>query len=107
MDKRQITKAEKETILLTSEADDVWSIFTYNSRLKKRLREFAAQHPDICKLTHEDRELGSVIYKVWKSRLSIRLTAPYSEARRKAASEYAKKNGIASVGVAADIYDKS
>ncbi|MBR0411716.1 MAG: molecular chaperone [Eubacterium sp.] len=102
MDKRQVTKAEKETILLTSEADDVWSIFTYNSRLKKRLREFAAQHPDICKLTHEDRELGSVIYRVQKSRLSIRLTAPYSEARRKAASEYAKKNNNFSTSIQHD-----
>ena len=37
---------------------------------------------------------GSVTYEIQKSRVSIRLIAPYSEERRKAASEYAKKNGI-------------
>lgn len=37
---------------------------------------------------------GSQSYVIDKSRLSIRLTAPYSEARRKAAFLYAKKNGF-------------
>ena len=31
---------------------------------------------------------------IQKSRVSIRLIAPYSDARRKAASEYAKKNSL-------------
>ena len=37
---------------------------------------------------------GGVRYEIQKARVSIRLIAPYSEERRKAASEYAKKNGI-------------
>ena len=89
-----MNKAERETILLTSEAADTLSIYTFNTDLKNRLRKFAAQHPDLCKLKEESKELGSVSYTIQKSRVSIRLIAPYSEARRKAASEYGKEHGI-------------
>ena len=68
--------------------------YTYNNDLKKRLATFASKHPDICKMTVDDKEFGSVTYEIQKSRISFRLVAPYSEERRKAASEYAKKNGI-------------
>ena len=92
MAKQRLNKYERETILLTSEGDDTWDIYTFNTDLKNRLRKFAAQHPDLCKLEEENKELGSVSYTIQKSRVSIRLIAPYSEARRKAASEYAKKH---------------
>lgn len=39
-------------------------------------------------------EQGGVTYILDKSRLSIRLQAPYSEERRQKASEYAKKHGL-------------
>ena len=94
MPKRRLNKYERETILLTSEGDDTWDIYTFNTDLKNRLRKFSAQHPDLCKLNEENKELGSVSYTIQKSRVSIRLIAPYSEARRKAASEYGKEHGI-------------
>ena len=94
MAKHRLNKYERETILLTSEGDDTWDIYTFNTDLKNRLRKFAAQHPDLCKLKEENKELGSVSYTIQKSRVSIRLIAPYSEARRKAASEYGKIHGI-------------
>ena len=94
MVKQRLNKYERETILLTSEGDDTWEIYTFNTDLKNRLRKFAAQHPDLCKLKEENKELGSVSYAIQKSRVSIRLIAPYSEARRKAASEYGKTHGI-------------
>lgn len=90
----RLTKYEKETIILTSEGDDIWNIYTFNTDLKNRLKKFAARYPELCKLESENRDLGYVSYNVQKSRLSIRLIPPYSEARRKAASEYAKKNGF-------------
>ena len=37
---------------------------------------------------------GGLRFEIDKSRISIRLTAPYSDDRRKAASELAKKRGI-------------
>jgi len=92
MAKQRLNKYERERILLTSEGDDTWDIYTFNTDLKNRLRKFAAQHPDLCKLKEENKGLGSVSYTIQKSRISIRLIAPYSEARRKAASEYAKKH---------------
>ncbi|MBR1855324.1 MAG: molecular chaperone [Lachnospiraceae bacterium] len=93
---RRLTKAERETILLTSEAGDTWDIYTFNSSLKKRLQQFAAQHPDLCILKQEDKELGSVTYVIQKSRVSIRLIAPYSEERRRAVSAHAKEHGFGS-----------
>ena len=94
MAKQCLNKYERETILLTSEGDDTWNICTFNTNLKNRLHKSAAQHPDLCKLKTEDKELGSVSYTIQKSRVLIRLIAPYSEARRKAASEYGKKHGV-------------
>ena len=87
-----LTRYEKETIILTNEADDFYEVYTFNSALKNKLAAYAKKHPDLCSLKEENKEYGSVSYTIQKSRVSIRLLAPYSEARRKAASEYAKKH---------------
>lgn len=92
MAKHRLLKEERETILLTSEADDTWDIYTFNTDLKNRLKKFAARYPDLCKLDIENKELGCVSYVVQKSRVSIHLNSPQSEARRKAASERAKQS---------------
>ena len=84
-----LTKYEKETILLTSEGDDTYSIYTFNPGLKHKLAAYARQYPDQCRLTASTKE-GSETYEISKARVSIRLTAPYSEERRKAAGERAK-----------------
>ena len=94
MAKKNVSKEERETIVNFNEADDTAVIYTFNSGLKKRLAAFAEKYPDLCRLTIDDAVYGSVTYEIQKSRVSIRLVAPYSETRRKAASEYAKKNGI-------------
>lgn len=86
----KLTKAEKETIFLTSEADDTWEVYTFNPGLMRKLAAFSERYPDHCRLKEKDQETGSVIYLVQKSRVSIHLNAPYSEERRRAASEYAK-----------------
>jgi hypothetical protein len=94
MKKRNVPKEERETILLFNEAEDTATIYTFNTDLKRRLAKFADSHPDLCTLTVNDTEYGSVTYEIQKSRVSIRLMAPYSEERRKAASTYAKANGF-------------
>ena len=96
MAKYHLNKYERETILLTSEGDDTWEVYTYNTDLKKRLHKFAARHPDFCMLKCEDKELGSVTYIVQKSRVSIHLNPPQSEERKKKVSEYAKRHGFGS-----------
>ena len=95
MARRNVTKEERETIVNFNEADDKALIYTFNNGLKNRLAAFAKKYPDLCRMTVDDANFGSKTYEIQKSRVSIRLVAPYSEERRKAASEYAKKNGIA------------
>ena len=88
-----LTKYEKETIILTNEADDFYEVYTFNSTLKKKLAAYAKRHPDLCSLKETTKE-GSATYVVDKARLTIRLTEPYSEARRQAASKRAKDQGL-------------
>ena len=75
--------------------EDVYKrqVQTHNTDLKKRLMAFAAKHPQCCRQTDDD-EQGGLTFEIEKGRLSFRLTAPYSEERRKAASEAAKQNGV-------------
>jgi hypothetical protein len=88
----KLTKYEKETIILTSEGDDSYNVYTFNSGLKRRLADFAKKYPTICRLESEDKKIGCQSYVVDKARLSIRLTAPYSEARREVARKHAIEN---------------
>ncbi|MBR0390707.1 MAG: molecular chaperone [Oscillospiraceae bacterium] len=88
-----LTKYEKETIILTNEADDFYEVYTFNTALKKKLAAYAKKHPDLCRMTETTKE-GSVTYVVDKARLSLRLTEPYSEARKQAAREQARDNGL-------------
>ena len=88
-----LTRYEKETIILTNEADDFYEVYTFNSALKKKLAVYARKHPDLCSLKETTKE-GSATYVVDKARLSLRLTEPYSEARRQTARKQAKDNGL-------------
>ena len=86
----RLTKYEKETIILTNEEDNFWNVFTYNKGLQRRFISFAEQYPENCRFKSQNNE-GGMTFEIEKGRLSVRLTAPYSEERRKASSEYAKK----------------
>ena len=94
MKKRNVPKEERETIVNFNEADDIATIYTFNTGLKRRLAKFAEAHPDLCRLTIDDDVYGSVTYEIQKSRVSLRFIAPYSEERRKAASEHARTYGL-------------
>ena len=88
----RLSKYEKETIILTSEGDDTVQIYTFNASLKRRLVEYAEKYPQLAS-GQMDSE-GSVTYVLDKSRLSIRLLPPISEARRKKASNIGKRYGF-------------
>ena len=79
---------------LNSEGDGAWDVYTFNTDLKNRLRKFAARYPELCKLKEQNKEVGCETYTVQKSRVSIHLNSPQSEARRKAASEKAKNSPL-------------
>ncbi len=88
-----LTKYERETIILWNQSDEPISIQTYDTKFKHKLEAFAKKYPDLCELERMN-DLGGAFYKLEKSRFSYRLIAPYSEERRKKASEQAKKTGL-------------
>ena len=88
-----LTKKQKTTMIYFDEQSRIIEVQTHNTDLKKRLTAFAAKYPQCCRQTDDD-EQGGLTFEIEKVRLSFRLTAPYSEERRKAASERAKQNGV-------------
>ena len=85
-----LTKQEKTTDIWFDEKNPIIHIRTHNTDLKKRLAAYAGQHPDVCRQTDADPETGCMEFEICKGRFSFRLTAPYREERRRAASEAAK-----------------
>ena len=85
------TKYERETLVLTSEADSTYTVYTFNTSLKTRLAQFAEKYPKHCKLISDTGD-GGMTYEVEKGRLSIRLVPPYSEERKMAARARATMN---------------
>ena len=88
-----LTKKQKTTAIYFNEHSRLIEVQTHNTDLKKRLTAFAAKYPQCCRQTDDD-EQGGLTFEIEKGRLSFRLTAPYSEERRRAASEQAKQNGV-------------
>ena len=89
---KRVSKEERETIIRFDETDGPVVIYTFNADLKRRLKAFAKNHPELCTMSKEDRDFGSMIYELEKTRLQIRLTAPYSEERRNSVGEIGKRN---------------
>ncbi len=84
------TKQEKTTEIYFDEKDPTIFIRTHNTGLKNRLTAYSRKHPAVCKLTDVDPDTGCKEFEIEKGRFSFRLTAPYREERRRAASEAAK-----------------
>ena len=78
-----LTKQEKTTDIWFDEKEPTIHIRTHNTDLRNRLTAYTK---------HEDT--GCAEFEIAKGRFSFRLTAPYSEERRQAASESAKQNGF-------------
>ena len=86
-----LSKKQKTTSVFFDETSPIIEVCTYNTSLKKRLREYAGKYPAECRLVDDD-ENGCLTFEIRKGRFSFKLNAPYSAERRKAASELAKKN---------------
>lgn len=91
--KTGLTKKQKVTELYFNAKDPMAEIYTHDTKLKRRLSEYAAKFPAICQIT-EDDEQGGLRFEIAKERISIRLTSPYSEERRSNARRWAKENGL-------------
>lgn len=70
---------------------DLIDVITFNTSLKNRLTEFVEKYPEECYITDRD-DYGSISCEIRKGRMSFKLSAPYSEDRRKRASNLAKQN---------------
>nr|WP_316625211.1 hypothetical protein [uncultured Ruminococcus sp.] len=92
--KTGLTKSQKTTEIFFDEKDPLIHIRTHNTDLKNRLTDYATKYPAECRQIYSDPEMGCMEFEIRKGRFSFRLTAPYSEERRKAASEAAKKNSV-------------
>ena len=76
---------EQETIILYNQAEAAAEVYTHDPRLLEKLRRLAEKYPEQIQKTGERRFL------VPKRCVSVR--EPYSNQRRKAASERAKAAG--------------
>ena len=85
-----LTKQEKTTDIWFDEKEPLIHIRTHNTALKNRLPAYAAAYPGECRQTDTDPDTGCMEFEIRKGRFSFRLTAPYREERRRAASEAAK-----------------
>jgi len=93
--KTGLTKKQKVTEVYYNAKDPTAEVYTHDTKLKKRLLEYAAKFPDLCQQTDDD-EQGGLWFEIDKNRISIRLTAPYSEERRSKASQVAKQQALLS-----------
>ena len=87
--KTGLTKKQKTTDVYYNAKDPIAEIYTHDTNLKKRLRKYAAKYPELCKQTDDDGQ-GGLRFEIDKSRISIRLTAPYSQNRKDQLSNNAK-----------------
>ena len=91
--KTGLTKKQKVTEVYYNAKDPTAEVYTHDTKLKKRLLEYAAKFPELCQQTDDD-EQGGLRFKIDKSRISIRLTAPYSVERRKMLKQQAKTSNL-------------
>lgn len=86
----KLSPAERETIILFSDADNTASVYTFDRRLIKKLDALCQKCPDEVRAEKEAVH-GAKNYIVPKSCVSIR--EPVSRARREAASKRALEGG--------------
>lgn len=85
-----LKKQQKVTEIFYNAKDPKAEIYTHDTKLKKRLLAYAAKFPELCRQIDDD-EQGGFTFVIDKQRMSIRITEPYSEKRRAAASRRAKE----------------
>ena len=88
-----LTKKQKVTEVYYNAKDPAAEVYTHDTKLKKRLLAYAAKFPELCQQTDDD-EQGGLRFEIDKSRISIRLTAPYSEERREKARRQARLTNL-------------
>ena len=83
-------KREKTTSIFFNEADANTTVCTYNTKLKKRLAEFAKECPELCRLVANDED-GYMEFEVNKDNFTFRCMKPPSDKKREKAREQMNK----------------
>ena len=91
--KTGLTKKQKVTEVYYNAKDPFAEVYTHDTKLKKRLLAYAAKFPELCQQTDDD-EQGSLRFEIDKSRISIRLTTPYSNNRKAKLAASAKVENL-------------
>lgn len=86
----KLSKYEAETVVLYNEEESMASVYTHDPKLKEKLKRLSEKYPEQI-IFEKSNSSGGVTYTVPKKCVLIR--EPYSEERRKAASERAKTAG--------------
>lgn len=89
-----LSKYEKETVLLYNQSSDPILIDTYDPSLQRRLADYAARYPDLCRRTDKGKYDDYREYEIAKDRVSIRLLPPMSDEQKNAARAKAKAQGL-------------
>ena len=87
----KLSKYEEETVVLYNEAEPTASVYTHDPKLKEKMKRLSEKYPEQI-IFEKSNSGGGVTYTVPKKCVLIR--EPYSEERRKAASERAKITGF-------------
>ncbi|MBE6979012.1 MAG: hypothetical protein E7431_01370 [Ruminococcaceae bacterium] len=91
--KTGLTKKQKVTEVYYNAKNPTAEIYTHDTKLKKRLLAYASQFPELCQQTDDD-EHGGLRFEIDKSRISFRLTAPYSNNRKEKLAKSAKVENL-------------
>ena len=91
--KTGLTKKQKVTEVYYNAKDPTAEVYTHDTKLKKRLLAYAAKFPELCQQTDDD-EQGGLRFEIDKSRISIRLTTPYSNNRKAKLAASAKVENL-------------
>ena len=86
----ELSKEERETIIIFNEEDDQAEVFTYNRALASRLQRLSLKHPELCCLVKRN-SFGAVSYRIPKRLVHIILpkTEDWKEAARRKALDFA------------------
>lgn len=81
-----LSKEERETIILYTEVDDRAEVYTHNKRLINRLSKFCKDMPDEIQKIRES-ETGAVTYTVPRDWVRVSPKRKMSDAQKAAAAE--------------------
>jgi len=71
---KKLTAEERETVFVTCDADSSWEVYTFDEDLKDRLVGYCRRFPRQCEFIREEKDAGSVTYRLSKDRFRIALS---------------------------------